>query len=146
MKAAAVIVCAALCCAARAQPAAVPASASGTFVQRRTLADVGVTLESSGRFRFERGRFFEWETLEPVRSVFAATPTNWTFSAEGRTVSRSASLNLDSVDGVFAAKELSGVVRNVETEGSPFPSRIRVRFKNGDMHEIAISSGAKAAR
>ena len=35
--------------------AALPETASGTFIQRKTLADVDVTITSTGTFRFEKG-------------------------------------------------------------------------------------------
>ena len=46
------------------EPRDLPEAAEGTFVQRKVLADVEVTLVSKGTFRFARDRFFEWNTRE----------------------------------------------------------------------------------
>ena len=46
--------------------AALPAQATGTFVQRKTLADVEVTITSSGTFRVVKDKSFEWKTLKPL--------------------------------------------------------------------------------
>ena len=66
-------------------PRDLPEAAEGTFVQRKILADVDVTLVSKGTFRFGRDRFFEWNTREPIQSVFYATPTNYSLTVNGKT-------------------------------------------------------------
>ncbi|MBQ3098230.1 MAG: hypothetical protein IJC66_08735, partial [Kiritimatiellae bacterium] len=58
---------------------------NGTFVQKKSLHDVGVTLTSTGTWSFEKDRTFVWSTLKPVPSVFIATPTNYSFTVGGRT-------------------------------------------------------------
>ena len=115
-----------------------PPRTSGTFVQRKTLADVGVTLVSSGTFRFDPGRFFEWRTVEPLPTCFFATPTNWSFTADGVTAVHPLATDVRTLEQVFAMKEMAGFVEKVETEGEPFPRRVLVRFRNGDRHDISL--------
>ncbi len=118
---------------------ALPPSAEGTFVQRKELADVEVTLVSKGRFRFVRDKFFEWETLEPVKSVFHATPTNYSISVNGRTSSRALNVDITSVAKIFELKEMKEYVEKVETEpAAGFPRTVRVKFKNGDRLEMEL--------
>ena len=74
----------ALSAVAAPAPRDLPETAEGTFVQRKMLADVDVTLVSKGTFRFGRDRFFEWNTREPMPSVFYATPTNYSLTVNGR--------------------------------------------------------------
>ena len=52
-----------------------PVAVSGTFVQRKVLKDIDVTLSSTGTWSFEKDRAFEWRTLKPMPSLFVATPT-----------------------------------------------------------------------
>ena len=120
----------------------------GSFVQRRLLKDVGVVLASSGEWSFEKGREFVWNTLKPVPSRFAATPTNYTFTAGGRTSVRRLEMRIDDFARLFEMKEMKDFVDRVETGGaSPaysdgevtIPSSLRVFFKNGDRLDIAIS-------
>ena len=68
--------------------AALPAIASGTFVQRKTLADVEVTITSSGTFRVVKDKSFEWKTLKPLPSTFTATPESYTITANGKSTTR----------------------------------------------------------
>ena len=122
-----------------------PSVAQGTFVQRKVLADVDVTLVSKGQFRFEKGRFFEWDTREPVASLFHATPTNYAFTANGRTVVRELTVDVDSIKSLFAIKEMKEFVASIQTDPpSGFPRHVRVAFKNGDRLEIDISMCACA--
>ena len=124
-----------------------PSVAQGTFVQRKVLADVNVTLVSKGLFRFEKGRFFEWETREPVASLFHATPTNYAFTANGRTVVRELTVDVDSIKSLFAIKEMKEFVASIQTDPpSGFPRHVRVAFKNGDRLEIDLRSDASAGR
>ena len=112
-----------------------PPVAQGTFVQRKVLADVNVTLVSKGLYRFEKGRFFEWDTREPVASLFHATPTNYAFTANGRTVVRELTVDVDSIKSLFAIKE--GICR-IHPDGSavwlsaPCPRRVQERRSDGD--------------
>ena len=123
-----------------------PPSAQGTFVQRKVLADVGVTLVSKGFFRFEKGRFFAWDTREPVASLFYATPTNYTFTANGRTFARDLKVDVTSIKSLFAIKEMRDFVASVQTDPpSGFPRQVRVAFKNGDRLEIALHVETGAA-
>ena len=92
---------------------AAPASARGTFVQRKVLKDLDVTLTSSGTFRFEKGAFFEWTTVRPVRSVFTATPTNWSFAASGRTAVHPLAVDVSSFEKIFEIKEVKAESRHL---------------------------------
>ena len=117
-----------------------PESAAGTFVQRKVLADVEVTLVSKGQFRFEKGRFFEWNTLEPVKSGFYATPTNYSISVNGRVSSHALNVDVTSVAKIFEIKEMKEYVESVKTEPEVgFPRSVKVAFKNGDRLEIEMT-------
>ena len=118
-------------------PGDVPDSARGTFVQRKTLVDVGVTLVSKGEFRFEKGRFFEWKVVKPVPSVFFATPTNWSVTVRGKTTAHPLDVDVSSFAKVFEIKEMKEFVKGVRLvpEGG-LPERVLVDFKNGDKLEI----------
>ncbi len=118
-----------------------PPSASGTFVQKRILCDVDVTLVSKGDFRFERDRFFEWNTREPVASVFHATPTNYTFTAGGSTTTRNLNVDVTSIASLFEIKEMKEFVKSVKTEPETgFPRHVQVMFRNGDRLEIELKT------
>ena len=118
-----------------------PSSAHGMFVQRKVLADVDVTLVSKGTFRFEKGRFFEWNTRDPVESLFLATPTNYSFTVGGRATVRPLDVDVSSVKSLFAVKEMKEFVESVKTEpASGFPRKVRVAFKNGDRLEIDLTT------
>jgi len=126
-------------CGAALRADGLPARAAGTFEQRKTLADVGVTLVSRGTFAFERDRSFTWHTLKPVESVFHATPTNWTFTANGRTTAHALATDISSIEQVFTVKEVAAFVKEVRAEPKDaFPSRVTVDFKNGDRLAIAL--------
>ena len=86
--------------------AALPETASGTFIQRKTLADVDVTITSTGTFRFEKGRLFEWRTLKPLPSTFTATPTNYAITVNGKTTTRNLKSNVDEIAKIFEIKEV----------------------------------------
>lgn len=119
----------------------------GTFVQKKSLQDVGVTLTSTGTWSFERDRAFVWNTLRPIPSLFVATPTNYSFTVGGRTTSRRLDMKIDNIAQVFEMKEMKGVVDKVESDGAKpvfkaegieIPSSLRVFFKNGDRLEISL--------
>ena len=119
----------------------------GTFVQKKSLQDVGVTLTSTGTWSFEKDRAFVWNTLKPVPSLFVATPTNYSFTVGGRTTSRRLDMKIDNIAQVFEMKEIKGVVDKVESDGAKpvfkaegieIPSSMRVVFKNGDRLEISL--------
>ena len=119
----------------------------GSFVQRKSLHDVGVVLESSGTWSFEKDKAFVWNTLKPVPSVFSATPTNYSFTVGGRTTSRRLDMKIENIAQVFEMKEMKGVVDKVESDGAnpvfkadgiEIPSSMRVVFKNGDRLEISL--------
>ncbi|MBQ9741766.1 MAG: hypothetical protein IJV91_12620 [Kiritimatiellae bacterium] len=119
----------------------------GTFVQKKSLQDVGVTLTSTGTWSFEKDRAFVWNTLKPVPSFFVATPTNYSFTVGGRTTSRRLDMKIDNIAQVFEMKEMKGVVDKVESDGAKpvfkaegieIPSSMRVVFKNGDRLEISL--------
>ena len=120
---------------------------NGTFVQKKSLHDVGVTLTSSGTWFFEKDVAFVWNTLKPVPSVFSATPTNYSFTVGGRTTSRRLDMKIENIAQVFEMKEMKGVVDKVESDsanpvfkadGIEIPSSMRVVFKNGDRLEISL--------
>jgi len=119
----------------------------GTFVQRRHLHDVGVTLASTGTWSFEKDRSFVWKTLKPMPSTFVATPTNYSFTVGGRTTSRRLEMKIGNLAQVFEMKEMKGAVDKVESDtsnpvfksdGIEIPSSLRVLFKNGDRLEMTL--------
>ena len=119
--------------------AALPEKASGTFVQRKTLADVEVTITSTGTFRFEKGRFFEWNTLKPMPSTFIATPTNYTLVVNNKKTTRRLKNNVDEIAKIFEIKEVKDFVKEVKADPpTGFPSKVTVAFKNGDRLEIEM--------
>lgn len=134
--------CAVFCTAASVIEKAVtglPAETHGTFVQRKVLADVDVTLVSKGVFRFERDRFFEWEVREPMPSTFRVTPTNYAVTVNGRTTAHALDVDVTSIGRMFEIKEMKEFVKSVETEPETgFPQRVRVNFRNGDRLEIDL--------
>lgn len=116
-----------------------PAHASGTFVQRKTLADVEVTITSRGTFRFEKGRFFEWNTVEPLPSTFVATPTNYAMTVNGRTTSHRLRSDVTSIAKIFEIKEVKDFVKEVRPEPrTGFPEKLTVDFRNGDRLAIEM--------
>ncbi|MBO5940543.1 MAG: hypothetical protein J6R18_05045 [Kiritimatiellae bacterium] len=120
---------------------------SGTFVQKKYLHDIELTLVSSGTWTFEKDKAFVWNTLKPVPSVFVATPTNYSFTAGGKTISRRMEMKITNLSQVFEMKEMKGLVDKVESDAKDFvfksaevaiPSSMRVLFKNGDRMDIAL--------
>ena len=121
-------------------PRDLPEAAEGTFVQRKVLADVDVTLVSKGTFRFGRDRFFEWNTREPMPSLFYATPTNFSITVSGKTTARALEVNVSSVEQLFSIREMKGFVKEVKARPETgFPTRVDVSFTNGDRLEIELS-------
>ena len=119
--------------------ATMPDHASGTFVQRKTLADVEVTITSKGTFRFEKGKFFEWNTREPLPSTFVATPTNYAMTVNGRTTTTRLKNDVDAIAKIFEIKEVKDFVKEVRTvppTGSP--ETLTVDFRNGDRLDIEL--------
>lgn len=122
---------------------AMPDRASGAFVQRKTLADVDVTITSKGRYEFEKGRFFAWRTVEPLPSTFVATPTNYSMTVNGRTTTRRLKNDVASIAGIFEIKEVKDFVKEVTAvPETGFPRRLTVAFKNGDRLEIEFADEA----
>ena len=131
--------CAAWPCSATADDDSMPQRAHGTFVQRKTLADVDVTIVSRGTFRFEKGRLFEWRTVEPLPSTFTATPTNYAITVNGKTTTRSLKGNVDKIAKIFEIKEVKDFVKRVKSEPEKgFPDKVTVEFKNGDRLDIEM--------
>ena len=125
--------------AAQHMLAALPEKATGTFVQRKTLADVEVTITSTGTFRFEKGRLFEWRTLKPLPSTFTATPTNYAITVNGKTTTRSLKSNVDEIAKIFEIKEVKEFVKSVKSEPQGgFPNKVTVEFNNGDRLDIEM--------
>ena len=119
--------------------AALPETASGTFIQRKTLADVEVTITSTGTFRFEKGRLFEWCTLKPLPSTFTATPTNYAITVNGKTTTRNLKSNVDEIAKIFEIKEVKEFVKSVKSEPQVgFPNKVTVEFNNGDRLDIEM--------
>ena len=119
--------------------AALPEIASGTFVQRKTLADVDVTITSTGTFRFEKGRLFEWRTLKPLPSTFTATPTNYAITVNGKTTTRRLKSDVDEIAKIFEIKEVKEFVKGVKSEPEVgFPDKVTVEFKKGDRLDIEM--------
>ena len=119
----------------------------GTFVQKKFLHDVGVTLESSGTWSFEKDKSFTWNTLKPVPSHFVATPTNYSFTVAGKTTLQKMEMKISNLAQVFKMKEMKGVVGRVEqgasnpvfkADGVEIPSSMSVFFKSGDRLEISL--------
>ncbi len=144
--------------------AMLPATAAGTFVQRKILADVEVTITSSGTFSIVKDKSFEWKTLKPLPSTFTATPDSYTVTANGKTATHalselklSAGLrslvkgDLSALGDVFDVKESDGrlelvpktrelreFVKRATLEGADFPSRFTLEFATGDRLEIDL--------
>ena len=119
--------------------AALPERASGTFVQRKTLADVEVTITSTGTFQFEKGKFFAWQTLKPLPSTFIATPTNYTLVVNNKKTTRRLKNDVDEIAKIFEIKEVKDFVKEVKSEPpTGFPDRVTVLFKNGDKLAIEM--------
>ena len=132
--------CLVLGMAAKTPPRDLPETAEGTFVQRKVLADVDVTLVSKGTFRFGRDQFFEWNTHEPMPSTFYATPTNYSLTVNGKTTARQLELNVSSVEQLFSIREMKGFVKDVKARPETgFPTRVDVSFTNGDRLEIELA-------
>lgn len=121
-----------------------PDAVSGTFVQRKTLSDLDVTLVSTGTFRFEKGRLFVWRTQTPVETVFSATPSNYAYTANGKTKTQPLAFDVSSFDKVFQIKEVASLVKEVRlTPETGFPDRASVRFANGDRLEIDLKADGR---
>ena len=144
--------------------AALPAQATGTFVQRKILADVDVTITSSGTFSIVKDKSFEWKTLKPLPSTFIATPESYTVSANGKTSTRSLSElkmsaglrtlvkgDLSALGDVFDVREAEGrlelvpktrelreFVKRATLEGKDFPTRFTLDYVTGDRLEIDL--------
>lgn len=144
--------------------AALPATASGTFVQRKTLADIEVTITSTGTFSFVKDKSFEWKTLKPLPSTFSATPASYTVTANGKSTTHalaelklSAGLrslvkgDLSALGDVFdvtesegrlvlvpKTRELRAFVKRVTLEGTDFPSRFTLDYATGDRLEVDL--------
>lgn len=120
-------------------PADMPSFAEGTFVQRKILADVDITLTSSGIFRFEKDRSFEFKTLKPLPSTFFATPTNYTMTVRGKSTTRALNVDVSSFEKIFEIREVKEFIKEVKVEPEEsFPQRVRVFFKNGDRLEVDL--------
>ena len=128
--------------------AVIAEAVSGTFEQKRVLHDVGVTLKSSGTWTFEPDRLFVWNTLKPAPSVFAATPTNYSFTVAGKTTSHRLKTQIRDLAQLFEIKEMREFVEKVEpsrenpvfeADGVTLPSSLKVVFRNGDRLEITLS-------
>ena len=131
--------CALLAASAVTVDDAMPERAEGTFVQRKTLADVEVTITSKGTFRFVKGESFEWNTVEPLPSTFVATPTNYAMTVNGKTTSNRLRNDVNSIAKSFEIKEVKDIVKDVQAvPATGFPKKLTVDFKNGDRLEIEL--------
>lgn len=124
---------------AAAVEAQMPARATGTFVQKKTLADVEVTITSTGTFVFEKGKSFTWNTLKPLPSSFIATPTNYTLTVNGKKTTRRLKTDVDQIAKIFEIKEVKDFVKDVTSRPAQgFPDEVTVSFKNGDVLQIEL--------
>lgn len=131
--------CALLAASAATVDDVMPERAEGTFVQRKTLADVEVTITSKGTFRFVKGERFEWNTIEPLPSTFVATPTNYAMTVNGKTTSNRLRNDVNSIAKIFEIKEVKDFVKDVKAvPATGFPKKLTVDFKNGDRLEIEL--------
>lgn len=131
--------CALLAASAVTVDDVMPERAEGTFVQRKTLADVEVTITSKGTFRFVKGESFEWNTIEPLPSTFVATPTNYAMTVNGKTTSNRLRNDVNSIAKIFEIKEVKDFVKDVKAvPATGFPKKLTVDFKNGDRLEIEL--------
>lgn len=131
--------CALLAASAATVDDVMPERAEGTFVQRKTLADVEVTITSKGTFRFVKGESFEWNTIEPLPSTFVATPTNYAMTVNGKTTSNRLRNDVNSIAKIFEIKEVKDFVKDVKAvPATGFPQKLTVDFKNGDRLEIEL--------
>lgn len=131
--------CALLAASAATVDDVMPERAEGTFVQRKTLADVEVTITSKGTFRFVKGKSFEWNTVEPLPSTFVATPTNYAMTVNGKTTSNRLRNDVNSIAKIFEIKEVKDFVKDVKAvPATGFPKKLTVDFKNGDRLEIEL--------
>ena len=131
--------CALLAASAVTVDDAMPERAEGTFVQRKTLADVEVTITSKGTFRFVKGESFEWNTVEPLPSTFVATPTNYAMTVNGKTTSNRLRNDVNSIAKIFEIKEVKDFVKDVKAvPATGFPKKLTVDVKNGDRLEIEL--------
>ena len=142
-------------------------SDSGTFIQMKTLSDVGVTLTSSGEFEFKKNGFFKWKTIKPIESVFTATPKEYITSIKGGKTSRRPLSEIKMTDAMKAlikgdisllgevfnlkvkesqitarpkTRELSEFVESFEIKLGPAskPERFIMTFTNGDILDIVL--------
>ena len=131
--------CALLAASAATVDDVMPERAEGTFVQRKTLADVEVTITSKGTFRFVKGESFEWNTVEPLPSTFVATPTNYAMTVNGKTTSNRLRNDVNSIAKIFEIKEVKDFVKDVKAvPATGFLKKLTVDFKNGDRLEIEL--------
>ena len=131
--------CALLAASAATVDDVMPERAEGTFVQRKTLADVEVTITSKGTFRFVKGESCEWNTIEPLPSTFVATPTNYAMTVNGKTTSNRLRNDVNSIAKIFEIKEVKDFVKDVKAvPATGFPKKLTVDFKNGDRLEIEL--------
>lgn len=141
---------------------------SGTFIQMKTLSDVGVTLTSTGEFKFVKDKFFEWKTLKPVESVFTATPKEYISSIKGGKTSRHPLSKIKMSNGMKAlikgdvsaleevfklkvtstqivarpkTRELSEFVESftIDLDDDSRPKRFVMTFTNGDILDIVLN-------
>lgn len=95
-----------------------PEKAEGTFVQRKHLADVDVTLVSKGTYKVEKGKSLEWNTATPVTTSFRATPEEYTVVSRGKTVTRKLSaLKIPEGYRAMMSGDLSGLDKTFAIEG-----------------------------
>jgi hypothetical protein len=134
----------------------------------KTLSDVGITLTSTGEYKFKKNESFEWKTLKPIESIFTATPKEYISSIKGGKTSRHPISKIKMSDGMRAlingdvsaleevfklkvesnkikarpkTRELSEFLDSFELDldANTKPSRFVMTFTNGDVLDIAIS-------
>jgi len=60
----------------------------GTFKQSKFLAEIGVSIDSSGVFSYQRSEKIVWKTLEPVENEMQMTPTTIINRQQGQEIAR----------------------------------------------------------
>lgn len=65
-----------------------PTRVEGTFKQRKFLAEIGVSIDSSGVFSYQRSEKIVWKTLEPVENEMQMTPTTIINRQQGQEIAR----------------------------------------------------------
>lgn len=144
---------------------------TGTFIQMKTLSDIGVTLTSTGTYEFKKNKYVKWTTLKPLQSDFIATQKDYTSVVNGKSVKRkladlkmSKSMkslvegDISSLKDTFSLKikknsiiahpkqrELKEFIDNfvLEFNDAYQPTRFIMTFSNSDVLDIVLKRSSK---